>query len=247
MEALNAAQAVIQFDLNGNVVDANENFLNATGYKKGESFKGEFKRLKGDGNEIWLEASYNPVHDHTGTLIGVVKFAIDITKTKMRNIDVEGQLKAISRSQAVIEFTLEGEILTANENFCDALGYKKSEIVGQKHKIFVDPQFAQSAEYESFWDVLRAGKYHSDEFLRYRKDGSPIWIQASYNPIFDTDGKILKVVKFAKDVTERKQVVSALAENLEKLASGDLTPRMPNSRSDFAQYHCDRKERKKGA
>ena len=266
-KALDAAQAVIRFDLSGNIVDANDNFLKATGYTKGEltgkhhrvlvnsaqagspeyaefwktlksgkSQAGEFERCKKDGSAIWLEASYNPLFDPDGALTGIVQFAIDVTDAKLRNSDCAEQVNAISRSQAVIEFALDGSILTANANFCQTMGYRQDEIIGKNHAIFVEPDYARSVEYKEFWASLNAGKFQTAEYLRRRKDGSEVWIQATYNPIFDASGTLYKVVKFATDITERRQIVSTLADNLEKLASGDLTPRMPNvSDGEFAK------------
>ncbi len=118
-----------------------------------------------------------------------------------KNADFDGQLQAISRSQAVIEFDLDGTIKFANDNFLRALGYTLEEIVGKHHRIFCDPEYAASSEYTAFWDKLGRGEFESDEFRRIRKDGSEIWIQASYNPIFDAKGNPYKVVKFATDIT----------------------------------------------
>ncbi|MCA9266069.1 MAG: PAS domain S-box protein, partial [Planctomycetales bacterium] len=121
-------------------------------------------------------------------------------------LDYKGQVDAINRTQAVIEFELDGTILTANDNFLDAMGYTLAEIQGEHHRMFVDSEWASSRDYKQFWDRLNRGEVFSDEFKRFGKDGKEVWIQASYNPIFDENGKPFKVVKYATDVTEQVQV-----------------------------------------
>ena len=134
----------------------------------------------------------------------MVKFATDVTAVKMRNAEFEGKVNAISRSQAVVEFDLEGHLLEANRNFLDLLGYTIEEVRGKHHKIFVDPEHVTSDEYATFWDRLRRGEFQAGEYKRVDKDGREIWIQASYNPIYDVQGRPFKIVKFALDVTETK-------------------------------------------
>lgn len=140
--------------------------------------------------------------------------------------DFQGQIEAIRRAQAVIEFELDGTIVTANENFLGAMGYRLEEIQGKHHRMFVDAEFADSNEYREFWEALNRGEYWSDEYLRYGKGGKEIWIQASYSAILDVDGKPTKVVKFATDITSRKLAVSRLTEGLAQLAKGDLGARL---------------------
>ncbi|HAT85696.1 MAG TPA: chemotaxis protein, partial [Rhizobiales bacterium] len=142
----------------------------------------EFQRFGKGGNEIWIQASYNPVINKSGKVVRVVKIATDITEQKLRIADIEGQINAINRSQAVIHFELDGTILDANENFTGAVGYSLSEIKGQHHRMFVDPSYAASSEYRQFWEELAQGKFKADEFKRFGKGGNEIWIQASYNP-----------------------------------------------------------------
>ncbi|WP_417773998.1 methyl-accepting chemotaxis protein [Stappia sp.] len=163
----------------------------------------EFRRIGKDGKEIWLQASYNPVLDSAGKVVRVAKFATDITNEKRRNMDLDGQVAAINRSQAIISFAMDGTILDANENFLAALGYRLDEVKGRKHDIFLGAEYRASREYREFWDKLRSGQYHSGEFLRLGKGGVEVYIQATYNPILDEDGKPLKVVKFATDRTEQ--------------------------------------------
>ena len=171
---------------------------------RGEFKAAEFKRVAKGGHEIWLQATYNPVLDRAGRPWKVVKFASDITEKKLRMLDLQGKLAAIDRSRAVIEFKLDGTILTANQNFLDTVGYTLDEIVGQHHTLFVDPAERQSASYRGFWEALARGEFQRAEFKRFAKGSREIWLQAIYNPILDADGKPFKVVKFATDVTAEK-------------------------------------------
>jgi methyl-accepting chemotaxis protein len=235
-QALDRVQAIIEFNLDGTVVSANENFLNIFGYEldeivgkhhrmfcdpayvetdaydefweklgRGEYHAAEFKRIAKGGREVWLQASYNPVFDKDGNPVRVMKFATDVTASKLQIAEFEGKIRAIERAQAVIEFELDGTVITANENFLDIFGYSLDEIVGKHHRIFCDPGYAESPEYTQFWQKLGRGEYDAGEFKRISKDGAEIWLQASYNPIFDMDGRPLKVVKFASDITAEVQ------------------------------------------
>jgi methyl-accepting chemotaxis protein len=232
LEALNKSQAVIEFNLDGTIVIANANFLNAMGYRldeiqgqhhrifvdpelrersdyrefwdalrRGEHQSREFPRLAKGGRRVWIQASYNPLLDRRGKPYRVVKFAFDITEQKLKSADYEGQIAAIQKSQAVIEFNLDGTIITANENFLSTLGYRLDEIQGKHHGMFVEPQYRDSSAYREFWDSLRRGDYQAAEYKRVGKGGKTVWIQASYNPIRGADGKLAKVVKFATDTT----------------------------------------------
>ncbi|WP_432377152.1 methyl-accepting chemotaxis protein [Agrobacterium rosae] len=201
----------------------------------------EFKRIAKDGKEIWIRGNYNPIKTASGKVVKIIKFANDITQTKMNGLDSAAKLTAVSRAQATIEFTPEGQILTANENFLSALGYSLSEIVGKHHRMFVDPTEANSQRYLEMWTRLRMGEYVADEFRRIAKTGRNVFIQASYNPVFDPNGKVIKVVKFATDVTGRVENVEKLAEGLTRLADGDLSqkieapfiPSLERLRTDF--------------
>ncbi len=197
-----------------------------TSLARGEYDAREYKRFGKGGREIWLQASYNPVLNGRGKVVKVVKVATDITAEKLKNADFEGKVDAISRAQAVIEFTPTGEIITANQNFLDVLGYRLDEIKGKHHRLFVDPVDAQSRDYREFWVKLSGGEYVSAEFKRIGKGNKEVWIQASYNPIFDMNGKVMKVVKFATDVTARVEAVSAIATGLAQLADQDLEQRI---------------------
>ncbi len=179
---------------------------------------GEFRRRHKDGRDIWILASYNPILDAAGHPFKVVKFATDVTSEKLRNAEYEGQIAAISRSQAMISFTREGIILDANENFLRTTGYSAAEVVGKHHRMFVSPDYAQSKEYASFWKELGDGKHTSAIYQRYGKSGNPIWLQATYNPIFDASGRLIKITKFATDVTQnmksRQTAIAAAEETL---------------------------------
>jgi methyl-accepting chemotaxis protein len=168
---------------------------------------------------VWIQASYNPILDRSGKPFKVVKFAIDVTQQKLKNADYEGQLNAISKSNAVIEFNMDGTVISANENFLTALGgYSLNEVKGKHHRMFVDVNYARSAEYEDFWRKLNNGEFFVGTYTRIDKRGKEIYIQASYNPILDLNGKPVKVVKYALDMTEVIRVIKAMA-------NGDLSMR----------------------
>lgn len=171
---------------------------------QGEFISGEFRRLGKNGKEIWIQATYNPVVDKHGQVLKVVKFATDITEQKRCLTEYKGQVNAIGKSQAVIEFDLNGTILDANTNFLTTTGYSLGEIKGQHHQLFVMEEYAKSPEYHAFWEKLGRGEFDSGEYLRIAKDGSEVWIQASYNPIYDANGKPYKVIKYATNITAQK-------------------------------------------
>ena len=248
LAAINKSQAVIQFGVDGIVLDANENFLTTLGYTlaeikgqhhslfidpaerdtpayrafweklgRGEYDAGQYKRIGKGGREIWIQASYNPIVDGSGRTMGVVKYATEITEQKIATADFEGQIAAISKSQAVIEFDLDGKIVNANQNFLSTVGYGLEEIRGQHHSMFVDPEYRQSPDYRAFWDKLRRGEYDAGKYMRVGKGGREIWLQASYNPILDMNGKPCKVVKYATDITEITEQRKA-AERVKEVA-----------------------------
>lgn len=169
--------------------------------RRGEYQAGEFQRAAKGGKAVWIQASYNPLLNGSGKPFKVVKFASDITEQKLKSADYAGQIMAIHKSQAVIEFNLDGTVITANDNFLKTLGYRLDEIQGKHHGMFVEPAYRDSTAYREFWDSLRRGDYQAAEYKRVGKGGNAIWIQASYNPILGADGKLSKVVKFATDVT----------------------------------------------
>ncbi|MDC7684218.1 PAS domain-containing methyl-accepting chemotaxis protein [Asticcacaulis sp. BYS171W] len=171
----------------------------------GEFAAGVYKRFGRDGSPIWLQATYNPIRDKSGKVIKVVKFAADITEAKLRDMDYKGKIDAIDRAQAVIEFTPKGQILTANANFLAAVGYTLDEIRGRHHSLFCDAAVVNSDAYRRFWESLARGEFQSAEYRRIGKGGREIHIQATYNPVFGDAGEVVKVVKFASDITETVQ------------------------------------------
>ena len=200
---------------------------------RGEFDAGQYRRVGKGGREIWIQASYNPVFDSKGTPCKVVKFATDITEERQRAADVAGQLAAINKSQAVIEFSLDGRIETANENFLETTGYSLDEIRGKHHSMFADPVYAQSAEYRQFWEKLGRGEYDAGRYRRFGKGGREVWIQASYNPIHDMDGRPFKVVKYASDITAQvlesqalQQAVDQTRDVVAAAQGGDLSRRI---------------------
>jgi len=235
--AIGRAQAVIAFEMDGTIVTANQNFLNALGYtlaeiqgkhhsmfveqatrdsaayrefwaklNRGENQSAEYKRIGKGGKEVWILASYNPVLDEKGKPFRVVKFATDVTKEKLATADLAGQIASIDKSQAVIEFNMDGTIIGANQNFLKTVGYSLDEIRGRHHSMFVDPSEREGAAYRDFWAALNRGEYQAAEYKRIGKGGKEVWIQASYNPILDLNGRPFKVVKYATDITAQVRV-----------------------------------------
>ncbi len=190
--------------------------------RDGKAQIGEFKRIARDGSEVWIQANYTPVKDDKGNVIKVIKLATDITEAKLRNADYQGQLDAIGRSNAVISFNMDGTIIDANENFLKTLGYTLNEVKGKHHSMFVDREYARSIEYRNFWDTLNRGEFFVGTYTRINKRGEEVYIQASYNPIKNLDGKPYKVVKYALDMTEVIRVIKAMSK-------GDLSMRCDTS------------------
>nr|WP_233061402.1 PAS domain S-box protein [Parvularcula mediterranea] len=169
---------------------------------EGEAQSGRFERVSKDGEAVWLQATYIPVKDRSGKVFKIVKSAADITASEVAERDRVAVLEAVDRTQAVIEFDLEGRILRANDAFLSTVGYSLDEIVGEHHRIFVDSAYAASNEYRAFWEKLASGEYDAGRYERLGKNGDTIVIQAAYNPIFDASGKPVRVMKFATDITE---------------------------------------------
>jgi methyl-accepting chemotaxis protein len=252
--AIGRAQAVIEFEMDGTIITANDNFLKALGYtlpeikgqkhslfvepamrdsaayrefwaglNRGEFQAAEYKRIGKGGREVWILATYNPILDSQGKPFKVTKFATDVTEQKLKNADLAGQIAAIGKSQAVIEFDMSGHVLTANDNFLHALGYSLAEIRGKHHSLFVQPSERDSAAYREFWASLNRGEYQAAEYKRIGKGGREVWIQASYNPILDLNGKPFKVVKYATVTTD--QVIARMKSErvrgmMESVAAG---------------------------
>src|SRR4051794_119530 len=266
--AMDRGQAVIEFDLDGTVLTANANFLDALGYTlaevqgkhhrifcdpsyagsdayrefwvklgNGDFHSGEYRRIGKDGREVWIQATYNPILDDEGTPFKVVKFAVDVTRAKLRAAEIEARVNAVDRAQAVIEFDLEGNVLAANDNFLRTMGYSRREVVGHHHSEFCDGEYIGSPEYRDFWLRLAQGEVLAGRFHRKGKYGRNVHIQATYNPILDLSGNPFKVVKFAYDVTaevERENRIAAgtrdmttsvrsLTESIEDIARSSQT------------------------
>ena len=268
--AIGKAQAVIEFNMDGTVRFANDNFLKTLGYtldevkgkhhsmfvepayrestayrefwaklNRGEYDAAEYKRIGKGGKEVWIQASYNPILDLNGKPFKVVKYATDVTQQKLTSADYAGQIAAISKSQAVIEFRMDGTIVTANDNFLKTLGYTLDEVKGKHHSMFVEPGYRESSDYREFWAKLNRGEYEAAEYKRIGKGGKEVWIQASYNPILDLNGKPFKVVKYAADVTPQKNAAEELKNKVDTIlkvvsaaAEGDLTKEITVSGQD---------------
>lgn len=231
IKALNATLAVIEFSLDGLVIEVNDNFLKVMDYRKdevlgkhhsifldkqeaesdsykefwrklanGEAQTAEFRRLNKAGEDVWIQASYTPIVKNN-KVNRVIKFASDITSEVIRRAEISAKIDAIDRSQATIEFDLKGTILKANANFLEVMKYSENEVVGRHHSIFVRPAYAESDDYSRFWEKLKEGEYQTNEFERITKDGDSVWIHATYNPVRDPSGKVVKVIKFASDIT----------------------------------------------
>ena len=233
--AISKTMGVIEFDLQGNIIDVNDNFAHVTGYRpeeligkhhsllvaaddknsaeykafwdklaRGEADQGQYKRIGKNGQTLWLQASYNPIMDADGKPFKVVKYATDITSEKRKAADFAGQIAAISKVMGVIEFDLNGNILSINQAFSTVTGYTAAEVIGKHHSLFVEAAEKNSPQYKTFWEKLAIGVADEGQYKRIAKDGKEIWLQASYNPIMDADGKPLKVVKYATDITGEK-------------------------------------------
>lgn len=185
---------------------------------------GEFKRITRDGHEIWIQASYTPAVDNTGKVFKVIKIATDITRQVVDRLNMEGLKLTVDASFAFIEFDPTGKILDANENFVRALGYSnKNDITGNHHSIFVDAALRTSSEYRNFWIDLSNGITQAGQYKRVGRDGRDVWIQAAYTPVKNREGKVVKVVKIATDITELKKQYEELSRLLKNIADGNLT------------------------
>jgi methyl-accepting chemotaxis protein len=252
--AIGRAQAVIEFNLDGTIITANDAFLKTLGYSlaeiqgkhhgmfvapdernsdayrefwaklnRAELQSGEYKRFGKGGKEVWILASYNPILDDAGKPFKVVKFASDVSAQKLRNANFEGQIEAIGKSQAVIEFTMDGMVIEANQNFLSTLGYSLAEIQGKHHSMFVASDERNGEAYREFWASLNRGEFQSGEYRRVGRGGKEVFIQASYNPIRDLNGKPYKVVKYATDTTAQviaRKKSDAVRGMMEQVAAG---------------------------
>ncbi|EAK9857713.1 PAS domain-containing protein [Campylobacter lari] len=255
LNAISKTMAMIEFQTDGTIISANENFLKTMNYsleeikgkhhsmfclpevvksqryvdfwrdlKSGKSRNGLFRRIAKGGKDIYLEANYLPILNQNNEVYKVIKFANDITQRHYEMLDLKNTIDAANRSMAIIEFNPYGEILNANENFTQTMGYSLSEIKGKHHSMFCEEKFRNSKEYTIFWEELRSGKFQSGKFIRFGKNNKLIHLEASYNPIKNDDGEIYKVIKFATDITEqvvrdeeKLKLISELAEQNDNL------------------------------
>ncbi|WP_024904613.1 methyl-accepting chemotaxis protein [Robbsia andropogonis] len=248
--AIDKSQSVVEFSLDGRILDANENFCRLSGYSRkfligkhhrifvepamrasaedrrfwdklgrGEFDAGIYKRLAADGREMWLQATYNPLLDTYGRPFKVVKYATDITEEHERTAELDGQIAAIRKAQLVAEFDLDGNVLTANDNFLRTFGYRMEELHGTHHRRLVAPMDRENAEYQRFWEKLGQGEYDAGCYPRVSKSGRTVWLQATYNPIFDCNGRPFKVIKYATDVTEQTVATRTLQDAVLKLSA----------------------------
>ncbi|NBF08634.1 PAS domain-containing protein [Pseudomonas sp. Fl4BN1] len=232
LDAIDRSMAVIEFDLQGNVLRANDNFLKTLGYredqvigqphrlfctpeyarssdyqqlwarlKDGRFESRTFERLGSTGQSLWLEASYNPIRDESGAVYKVVKYALDVTAKVQAEVEARSKLEAIDRAMAVIEFNLDGSIISANANFLSRTGYSLNEILGKHHRMFCKPDLVNSSAYQDFWSRLNKGEFFNGQFERIDKHRRTLWLEANYNPVYDASGRLYKVVKYAADVT----------------------------------------------
>lgn len=244
LAAISRSMAMIEFDRDGIVLDANENFCKTMGYSaeevrgkhhrifceesyyrsdayaklwrdlaQGEPISDTFMRLTKSGEEVWLEASYMPVFGPDDQVQSVIKVASDISERIHREHENQSLIDAIGRSMAVIEFTPQGQILNANQNFLKTVQYSLGEIVGQHHSMFCDRAEVDSPSYKAFWASLNRGEFHSHRFERRNKHGQTLFLEASYNPIFDANGRLYKVVKFASDITHQVTTLRTAADS----------------------------------
>ncbi|AVD83027.1 pili assembly chaperone [Pseudomonas sp. SWI6] len=243
LAAISRSMAIIEFEPDGTILDANEQFCRAMGYSaeelrgkhhrlfcdpgyaqsaeyqqlwrelgQGKAISGTFERINKAGEEVWLEASYMPVLDDQQQVTSVLKVAADISQRVKDEHESESLITALGRSMAVIEFTPQGRVIKANPNFLNAMGYRLEEVVGRHHGLFCLPHERESAEYREFWASLNRGEYHSHRFERVNKQGQTVYLEASYNPIFDSKGRLYKVVKFASDITAQISTQQSAAE-----------------------------------
>ena len=190
-----------------------ESYANSPDYKefwatlnRGEFDSGEYKRIGKNGREAYIRATYNPIFDLNGKPVKVLKIATDMTEQKLINAEFEGKINAIDKSQGTIEFNMDGTVITSNDNFLNILGYSLKEVKGKHHRMFCEESYANSPDYKEFWATLNRGEFDSGEYKRIGKNGREAYIRATYNPIFDLNGKPVKVLKIATDITEQKRL-----------------------------------------
>lgn len=188
------------------------------GLRAGQSDTGLYRRLAKDGSTVWLRSSYNPLIDHRGAVVGVIKYATDVTAQRVAAADMDSRLTAIDGAQATIEFALDGTILSANANFLRAMGYVREDVIGHHHRMFLDASEASSPAYAAFWEGLRAGRHHAALYRRVGRGGQVVWIQATYNPLLDANGLPTRVIKYATDITAQTLAAQTLQREVLSLS-----------------------------
>ena len=214
-------------------VEANMN----TGVNKVVGIGRDLEMVRKDGSSFWGNLSLSKVG--VGDQMQYTAFIKDITKEKEQAAELKSVIEAIGASQAVIEFNLDGTIITANDNFLKATGYTLTEIQGHHHSMFVEDSYKNSAEYRAFWQKLNDGQFETGEVKRVGKNGNEIWLQASYNPILDVNGKPNKVMKFATDISKVKLPVLGVNEIINEMAKGDLTRRFDMAAEGYVKEMGD--------
>ncbi|NNJ17483.1 methyl-accepting chemotaxis protein [Pseudomonas putida CSV86] len=179
---------------------------------RGEHLNGAFRLLRGNGEEAWLRSILQPVKDGNGRIQYFTMHSSDLTRTIETSREHESLIKALMRSTAVIEFNLDGEVLTANDRFLRTMGYSLEQVRGKHHRMFCEPEEYNSAEYQAFWGKLRRGEFVAERFKRIDAHGRIVWLEASYNPIIDAHDVLYKIVKFATVITDQVNQENAVAQ-----------------------------------
>lgn len=256
VEIVNNGFCVAKLNDKNGFIDANQKYLDVIGYtlkelndvgykslrnpqvvgsdydrlwnavKDKKDVSGVYSQIKKDGGIVWFYVAFNPVFNEDGELDCIVAIAVDISSFVEKANEAQDALDAVNRSMAIIEFDINGNIVDANQNFLSTVGYNLDEIKNKHHRIFCDTYFIQSREYTEFWNRLRRGEFIAKKFKRIGKNDKEIWLEASYNPILDTDGRVYRVIKFATDITpqivndrENTKIASEMAQENDKLTT----------------------------
>lgn len=268
LTAINHSMALIEFNSQGIIVDANENFLKTMGYNiheiigqhhkifctegfvqsnvykqfwqdlnKGVSIQETFKRIDKFGSTIYLEASYTPIKNKKGIVTGVIKIAQDITEKTIKQQQTNAKLNAVERAMASIEFNIDGYVVGFNENFLKTMGYKNEEIMNKHHSIFCHKSYTLTSEYKHFWEQLREGNSFADVFERKKKNGQTVWLEATYNPVLDDEGFVIGIIKYARDISNRQNKIKEtekVVNDTQKISS------VADDKSNFASQYAEK-------
>lgn len=256
VETADRGFCIVKLDSNNGVIDVNQKYIDTMGYSLEElkrvgyknlrnprvtdaeyeklwsaikakaDVSGVYSQVKKSGDLVWFYVTFNPVFDESGALDYVVAIAADISSFVKKANESQDTLDAVNRSMATIEFDIDGNVIDANQNFLSTIGYSLDEIKDKHHRLFCDQAFTQSKEYAQFWDRLRKGEFVAGKFKRIGKDNKEIWLEASYNPILDANGRVYRVIKFATDITpqilndrENTRIASEMAQENDKLTT----------------------------